>query len=126
MDQHSPLASARGLGSAKSGVAHWWAQRLTALALVPLALWFVASVVGLAGAGYADTRAWIAAPGPALLLILLIVATFHHTQLGLQVVIEDYVRHEGARIAAIVVVKGAAIVIGTLGVLAVLKIALAG
>ena len=101
----SDLGRVRGLGSAKEGVSHWWAQRVTALALVPLALWFVASVVGLVGADHAAVVDWIGSPLPAVLFVLLIVATFHHAQLGLQVVIEDYVHGEACKIALIVLVK---------------------
>ena len=122
----SPLAKVRGLGSAKSGTSHWWAQRLTALALVPLTVWFVASVVALAGADYPTVAAWLAAPLPAGLMILLIVATFHHAQLGLQVVIEDYVHHEGMKIAAIVAVKAAAVTLGFAAVLSVLTLLFGG
>lgn len=122
----SPLGRVRAYGSAKEGVHHWWAQRLTALALVPLTVWFVGAVIGLAGADYATTRAWIAQPAQAIALVLLIVATFHHGQLGLQVVIEDYVHHEGLRIALIVLVKAAAAVAGAAATLAVLRIALGG
>jgi succinate dehydrogenase / fumarate reductase membrane anchor subunit len=118
----SDLKRVRGLGSAKSGVGHWWAQRLTALALIPLTLWFVASIIGLAGASHAAVVDWIASPVPALLLVLLIAATFHHTQLGLQVVIEDYVHHEGAKLTMILLVKGAAIVLALASLFAVLRI----
>ena len=83
----SPLARVRGLGSAKEGADHWWAQRLTAVALVPLTLWFVYSVVSLLGAGHAEAVAWASAPLNALLLVLLIATTFYHAQLGLQVVV---------------------------------------
>jgi succinate dehydrogenase / fumarate reductase membrane anchor subunit len=121
----SPLGRVRGLGAAKEGVAHWWAQRVTALALVPLTLWFVIAVISLAGADYARTTAWIASPVPAILLILLIAATFYHAVLGLQVVIEDYIGSEALRIALILIVKAAAIVLAAAAIFAVLKIALA-
>lgn len=121
----SPLGRARGLGSAKEGVAHWWAQRVTALALIPLLLWFVVSVIALAGADYARTTAWIASPVPAVLLVVLIAATFYHAVLGLQVVIEDYIHPESLRIALILLVKAAAIVLAVAAIFAVLKIALA-
>ncbi len=121
----SPLGRVRGLGSAKEGVAHWWAQRVTALALVPLTLWFVVAVISLAGADHARTTAWIASPVPAMLLILLIAATFYHAVLGLQVVIEDYVHPEWLRIVLILFVKAAAIVLAAAAIFAVLKIALA-
>src|SRR5262249_27577711 len=109
------------LGSAKEGVAHWWAQRLTAIALVPLSLWFVASVIGLTGASYGAVVDWVASPVPALLLVLLIVATFHHAQLGLQVVIEDYIHSEGAKLTLIILVKGAAIVLSLIAIFAILR-----
>ena len=126
MSIRTPLAHARGLGSAKSGTGHWWAQRLTAIALVPMVLWFVASVAGLAGAEYGAVRAWIGEPVTAILLILLIVATFHHMQLGMQVVIEDYVHVEWLKITCIVLVKFAAVFLGVAAGFAVLKIAFAG
>lgn len=122
----TPLARVRGLGSAKEGVSHWWVQRLTALALVPLTLWFVASLISVAGADHATVVAWIGAPFPALVLILLIAATFWHAQLGVQVVIEDYVHHEGLKIASILAVKAACLVLGLAAILAVLRIALGG
>ena len=118
----SDLARVRGLGSAKEGIAHWWAQRLTAAALIPLTVWFVASLVSLAGASHAAVVDWVASPLPALLLVLLIVATFHHAQLGLQVVIEDYVHGEGTRLALILLIKGAAVVLGLAAIFAVLRI----
>jgi len=124
MELRSSLGRVRGLGSAKEGVAHWWAQRTTAVALVPLSLWFVASVVGLAGADYVTTVAWFKSPFHATAMILLIVATFHHTQLGLQVVIEDYVHHEGQKLVSLLIVKGLAVLLGLLAVVAVLKLAL--
>ena len=120
------LARARGLGSAKEGTGHWWAQRLTAIALVPLTLWFTASVIALAGADLAAVRAWIANPVSAVLLLVLIAATFHHAQLGTQVVIEDYVHTEWLKIAAIVAVKFAAVLLAAIAAFAVLKIAFAG
>ena len=126
MSLRTDLGKARGLGSAKEGVHHWWAQRLTAVALVPLFLWFVASIAGLAGSDIGPVRAWIGEPVTAILLVLLIVATFHHMQLGMQVVIEDYVHAEGLKIAGIVLVKFAAIALAVASGFAVLKIAFAG
>src|SRR3954447_1439236 len=90
----SPLARARGLGAAHAGSSHWWAQRVTAIALVPLTLWFIWSAVRLAGAPREVMAAWLSAPLPMVLMLALVVATFHHLQLGLQVVIEDYVPNE--------------------------------
>lgn len=122
----SPLGRVRGLGSAKEGVAHWWAQRVTAVALVPLTLWFVVSVLSLAGASYEQALAFFAAPHRAVPMLLLIVALFHHAQLGLQVVIEDYIHQEGAKIALLLLVKGLAALLGTLAGFAVLKLAFGG
>jgi succinate dehydrogenase / fumarate reductase membrane anchor subunit len=122
----TPMSRVRGLGSAKDGTGHWWAQRLTALALIPLSLWFVASVVSLAGADHATVTAWVSNPLVAGLLILTIVATFHHGQLGLQVVVEDYVHHEGVKLAALIAIKALSIVLALTGVLAVLTILFQG
>lgn len=122
MNRRSSLGRVRGLGSAKEGVAHWWAQRLTAVALVPLIIWFVVSIILLTGAPHAAVLAWIGQPLVATLMVLLIGATFHHAQLGLQVVIEDYVHGEGLRLALIILVKFAAILLGTGAAIAVLKI----
>src|ERR1700739_1025545 len=95
----SPLGRAIGLGSAKEGVEHWWRQRVSALALVPLTLWFVVAVIGLVGPDNAVFIAWVRNPMVALFLVLLLVATFYHAALGLQVVIEDYVHGEAMRLA---------------------------
>ena len=118
----TPLGQARGLGSAKSGLDHWWAQRLTALALVPLVIWFVVVLIAHVGADYATARAWIGRPLNTGLFILLIAATFHHAQLGLQVVAEDYVHHEGVKLSALILIKGLAILLALAGILAVLSI----
>jgi succinate dehydrogenase / fumarate reductase membrane anchor subunit len=122
----SELARARGLGSAKEGVQHWWMQRLTGLALVPLGLWFVASLIAHVGLDRAAAAAWLRQPVVLGLTALLIVALFHHAQLGLQVVIEDYVGNEAVRLAAIVLVKAAAILLATAALIALLTIAIGG
>jgi succinate dehydrogenase / fumarate reductase membrane anchor subunit len=122
----SPLARARGLGSAKEGVAHWWAQRVTALALIPLALWLVVAVITLMVSSYPEAVAFFRRPQNAVFMALLIVATFHHGQLGLQVVIEDYVQRECTKIALLLLVKAIAVVLAGLGVFAVLKLAFGG
>ncbi|HEY7608669.1 MAG TPA: succinate dehydrogenase, hydrophobic membrane anchor protein [Alphaproteobacteria bacterium] len=123
MQFRSPLGKVRGLGSAKDGTHHWWMQRVTALALIPLAIWFVASVVALIGKDHAAFTAWVKNPVSATLLILLLAATFHHAQLGLQVVIEDYVHRESCKVAAILAVKFAAAVLAGIGIVSVLRIA---
>jgi succinate dehydrogenase / fumarate reductase, membrane anchor subunit len=120
----SPLSRAIGLGSAKEGVEHWLAQRVTALALVPLALWFVIVVIELAGADRALVVEWVRQPLPAVFLVLLLIATFYHGALGLQVVIEDYVENEALRFALLIAVRLAAIVFAARGIFAVLKLSL--
>jgi succinate dehydrogenase / fumarate reductase membrane anchor subunit len=101
----SPLGRARGLGSAKEGLHHWWAQRLTALALIPLVIWFVASVIGLAGTGYEEFMLWLSSPVNATIMVGFFAVALHHAALGMQVVLEDYVSHHGWRIASIIIVK---------------------
>lgn len=123
MSIRTPLGHARGLGSAKSGTAHWWAQRLTAIALIPLIVWFVISVIILSGSDYESAVGWISNPLTAVLLVLLIIAGFHHMQLGLQVVIEDYVHTRWMEIALLLFIKGATILLGAIAIFAVLKIA---
>src|SRR3546814_16387290 len=102
MSTRTPIGRIRGLGSAKAGTQHWWVQRVTAVALIPLTLWFVVALITLAGADHAAATAWLASPVTAVLMMLLVVATFHHMQLGLQVIIEDYVHREGWKLALIV------------------------
>ncbi len=107
----SPLGRARGLGSAHAGGSHWWALRLTSLALVPLTLWFLVCAMGLEGADRVDVHAWLAHPLPMAAAIALVVATFYHLQLGLQVVIEDYVHQDAVRLASVLAVKALAFLI---------------
>ncbi len=120
----SPLGRVTGLGSAKEGVEHWWAQRLTAVALVILVLWFAVSLIVLAGADRAAVVAWLHQPVPAILMVLLLVAGAWHMALGLQVVIEDYVTAHGTRIILLILNRLAATVLAIAGIFAVLRIAL--
>jgi succinate dehydrogenase / fumarate reductase, membrane anchor subunit len=122
----SPLGRATGLGSAKAGVDHWWAQRITAIALIPLSLWFVAAVIGLLGADLETVQNWVSLPLPAILLILLLIATFYHFSLGLEVVIEDYVHSELTKLGLVVVVRLLCFGFAVAGIFAVVSIALAG
>jgi succinate dehydrogenase / fumarate reductase, membrane anchor subunit len=119
----SPLASAIGLGSSKSGVEHWWAERVSAAALVPLTLWFVASMIAHTGSDYAGFVAWLKEFPTTILMFLLLVALFHHIALGLQVVIEDYV-HSDLKFAAIVAVRLGCFAFAAAGILATLRISL--
>jgi succinate dehydrogenase / fumarate reductase, membrane anchor subunit len=120
----SPLARARGLGAARAGSAHWWAQRVTALALVPLVLWFIWSIIRLAGEPREVMIAWLSSPLPLVLMLALVIATFHHLQLGLQVVIEDYVPNEPVRIGAVLVMKGLCALLALVCIVSVLKMGL--
>jgi succinate dehydrogenase / fumarate reductase, membrane anchor subunit len=119
----SPLGRAIGLGSAKEGVEHWWLQRLTAVALVPLTLWFVIAIIRFAGADIDTVRDWVGSPLPAILLVLLLIAIFWHASLGLQVVIEDYVHAEFAKLGLLIVVRLACFALAVAGIFAVLGMA---
>ena len=123
MSLRSPLGRVRGLGSARDGTAHWWAQRVTALALVPLTVWFVAGVATNLGADHAAFVTWIGDPLVAVVMLLAVLAGFHHAQLGLQVVIEDYVHTEWLKIASILAVKFAAVALGIAAAFSILMLA---
>lgn len=122
----SPLGRAIGLGSAREGVQHWWVQRLTAVALVPLAVWFVIAVLELAatGADRVALVAWVRHPVPAAVWILLLIAVFYHAALGLQVVVEDYVGNRAARFALLILIRLGAVLLCVLGIVAVVKMLL--
>jgi succinate dehydrogenase / fumarate reductase membrane anchor subunit len=120
----SQLGRARGLGSAKSGLHHWWAQRVTAVALLPLSLYFVLSVLRLSGADRADMQGFMAKPWNTVLYLCLIAALFYHLSLGLQTVIEDYVHKDSTRMASLLAVKGAIILCALASAVSVLKLAL--
>lgn len=126
MALRTPIGRVRGLGSAKAGTEHWWMQRLTAVALLPLSAWFVVSMIVLAGAPHAEVAAWLARPLNAVLALLTVVATFYHLQLGLQVVIEDYVHHEGLKLFALIGLKLASVALAVAGSFAILKVAFGG
>ncbi|MGZ9033996.1 MAG: succinate dehydrogenase, hydrophobic membrane anchor protein [Rhodospirillales bacterium] len=124
MELRSSLGRVRGLGSAKEGVRHWWAQRVTAIALVPLSIWFVVAVISLMGADYTEYQAWIGQFGNALLMILTALVLFYHGYLGMQVVIEDYVHGEGARVITLLFFKFVLAALAVSCVLAVVLVAL--
>ena len=124
MNLQTPLARARGLGTAKKGVQHWWWQRLTAVALVPLCLWFIGTIVTMQASDYSTVVNWIQSPLVSGLLVFLIAALFYHTQLGLQVVIEDYAHSEWVKITTLIVAQFLMILLTLTAVIAVLKIAL--
>jgi len=119
----TPLKKARGLGSAKDGVHHWWLQRLTAIALVPLTLWLVFSVAAMTGSDYAAVSTWFAQPFTTAMLTLFVFTAFYHAALGLQVVIEDYIHCEAAKFAALIAMKLLLALLGTVSVIAILRVA---
>jgi succinate dehydrogenase / fumarate reductase, membrane anchor subunit len=125
MSLRSPLSRAKGLGSAKVGVHHFWMQRVSAVALVPLSVWFVFSVAQLSGASFEAVRHWVAAPSVTVMLILFLIATLYHSMLGVQTIVEDYVGAEGARIVVLLLSKFIHALVAAASLLAVLKVALA-
>ena len=122
MKLRTPLSKVRGLGSARDGVHHWLAQRLTAIALIPLSLWFIISLATMTGLDYQTVTGWMQSPLIAVLLILFIFALFYHAQLGVQVVIEDYVSCKAIRITSIVLLKFVVLFAGFVSAIAVLKV----
>lgn len=118
------LHRAIGLGSARTGASHWWLQRATAVALIPLLVWFLAALVSHARAGHAELVVWLARPVTAVLMILLLVTMFHHLRLGLQVVAEDYVHADRVRFAVVAAIHGICYALMTAGIFVVLLLAL--
>lgn len=123
MSLRTPLGRVLGLGSAHDGVRHWTVQRVTALALAPLAIWFVVSIVGLPLTDYAIVAFWIGRGWNAVFLILLVLAVAWHSQLGVQVVIEDYVHGKGAKTIGLLANLFAHVLVGAAGVFAVVRLA---
>lgn len=121
----SPLSQALGYGSAREGAGHWLYQRVTAVALVPLGIWFTASILLLAGEEHATFIAWLQTPLATLLMVLLLIGVFYHMALGLQVVIEDYAA-SGVRFALVICVRLGCFALAVAGILATLRIATAG
>lgn len=119
----SSLARAIGLGSAKSGVEHWWAERASAVALIPLTLWFVAALITHSDSDYAAFVAWLHNPAVMIGMILLLIVLFHHTALGLQVIAEDYV-HSGTKFAVVIAIRLCCLALTISGIIAVLQIGL--
>jgi succinate dehydrogenase / fumarate reductase membrane anchor subunit len=118
----TPLGRAAGLGAAKSGFGHWWSERITAVALVPLSAWFAASLIAQRGSDYHAFVHWLGGPVNTLLMILLLVVLFWHAALGLQVVIEDYV-HSGAKIWVLMATRFTCFALVMIGILATLRVA---
>ncbi len=125
-DRRTPLARVRGLGAAKEGVAQWWAQRVTAVLLIPLLLWFVVALIAHVGVDHVAVVAWLSYPVNYGLMLVLLAALFWHASLGFQVVLEDYLQSEGAKIVAILLAKGACLGLFVAGFVSLTVIAFAG
>ncbi len=126
MNEHqvrTPLSRAKGLGSAKEGVEHWWVQRVTAAALIPLTVWFAASLIAIVGSDYGTVIAWFKEPLTSVLMGAMLIALFHHMALGLQVVIEDYVHPDRVKIPLVVAIRLACFALAAAGLYATLRIA---
>ena len=119
----STLGRVLDKGSAKHGVGHWWAQRVTAIALVPLTAWFVTSLLFVPRFDYVTLAQWVSHGWNAVLLVVLVVVVAHHSYLGLRVVVEDYVRAAGARIVTLLVLQFAHVFFAAIGVFAILRVA---
>jgi len=126
MSLRTPLGAVRGLGSAKSGVGHYWAQRITAVALVPLSLWFVCSLGKLAGADYATFHHWLGQPFHAAMMLAVTLGAVWHGSLGLQVVFEDYLHKGAIKWAALIGTRLVSLLLALYIAVSVLKVAFGG
>ena len=117
----TPLAKVRGLGSAKEGTGHFWMQRVTALANVPLTLFLAVLIARYAGADHATVKAAIQQPLVSILLLLLVLSGIYHMRIGMQVIIEDYVHAEGSKLFLLMLNSFFAIAVGLTCTFAVLK-----
>ncbi|HLO77132.1 MAG TPA: succinate dehydrogenase, hydrophobic membrane anchor protein [Magnetospirillum sp.] len=123
MTLRNPIGRARGLGSAKEGVSHHWGTQVTAVGLIPLSLWFVISLIGLHGADYATFKGWLSAPFNASMFVLTILMVIYHAQLGVQMVVEDYVHGEGVKFGTLVATKLVAAFLAVYTTVSILKVA---
>ncbi len=126
MNVRNPLAVARGLGSAQDGVGRWWLQRVTAVGLVPLTLWFVFSVATMTGGTYHDFIGWMSQPWVAVLLIVYLAFLFYHSQIGLQEVCEDYIHQPLIKTGVVILIKFLHVLMAIATILAVIRIAVGG
>lgn len=126
MDLRAPLARVRGLGSAQHGTHHWWMQRVTAVALAPLSLWFALSLAGLVGADHATASQWLQSPINAALMIGMLLALCYHAYLGVRVVLEDYVHQRLVKVCSLLALKFALVGVALLAMLAVVRVYLGG
>jgi succinate dehydrogenase membrane anchor subunit len=123
MSLETPLHKVRGMGSAHSGVSHFWRQRVTAAALIPLSIWFGVSLLGLVGAHEAATLTFLSQPLNAILMASFVIILLYHMALGLQVVIDDYIHNDGQKLALMLLMRLFAIAAGATSIFALLRIA---
>jgi succinate dehydrogenase / fumarate reductase membrane anchor subunit len=123
MSLRSPLGRVLGLGSAKEGTGHWWAQRVTAIALLPLTVWFVISLLTLPGLDYETVRTWLAVPLTGFLAVLLVAVLTYHSYLGTMVIVEDYVTSSGMKILTLMVLRFLYVLAGGAAIFAILRVA---
>ena len=124
MTLETPLARIRGLGSAKQGTHHWWMQRITAIALLPLTVWFVYSLLLLTMLDHAAVTSWIRSPVTSSLLILFIISIYYHAMLGVRVVIEDYIECEMLKISSVIILNFVFIFAALVSIIAVIMVTL--
>jgi succinate dehydrogenase / fumarate reductase, membrane anchor subunit len=123
MSLRSPLGRVLGLGSAKEGTDHWWAQRVTAVALIPLTLWFMFSLLSLPALDYATVRTWLSAPLSEFLAVLLVAVLAYHSYLGTVEVIEDYVHSAGMKLLSLLSLRFLYVLVGGASIFAILRVA---
>jgi succinate dehydrogenase / fumarate reductase membrane anchor subunit len=123
MSLRSPLGRVLGLGSAKAGTSHWFAQRVSSIALIPLTLWFVFSVTALPALDYPAVRAWLSLPSSGFLAVLLVAVSTHHSYQGSIVVIEDYVHSAGMKVLSLLLLRFIYVLVGGASIFAVLRVA---
>jgi succinate dehydrogenase / fumarate reductase membrane anchor subunit len=126
MSLESPLGKFLGHGSARSGTEHWWAQRVTSVALLPLTIWFAVSLLGISDFGHISVVGWMSDPVNSILLALLLIAVLYHSQLGLQVVVEDYVHTGWLKVSILVGLQLVHVALGVAGLYSVIVISLSG
>jgi len=126
MDYRSPLAKVRGLGSAKAGTSHWWMQRVSAVALIPLSFWLITFLDLSFSAPYQQTVEWLSSPLNTVCIVAWVLAVFYHSALGLQVVIEDYIAAEGIKIVAVWAVNLSFLLLALAALIAVFRTLLIG
>ena len=124
MSLQSDLGKVRGLGSAKEGTHHWWWQRVTALAMIPLSIWFISGLICMIDGTHAEALDWVSKPHVTVLTVAFLSALFYHLKLGMQVVIEDYLHQESVKIAALIGLKFASVLGALAAIIAILKISL--